>query len=71
MVSRMLASTGVKLSRIPDADTCQFSGGDILDRMNAIQDPTQQGLFYQANKDAVNAAFQKRSARKTQLENQR
>jgi hypothetical protein len=68
---RMLAKTGIQLSKIPSADVCLASGsGGILDQMNAIADPTAQGLFYQANKDAVNAAFSKRAAKNVANYNQ-
>lgn len=70
MACRMLSATGVKLSKIPDADTCMSSGDSILDRLHAIQDPTEKGAFYQKNKVAIQAAFQRATAKNVQLENQ-
>jgi hypothetical protein len=70
MACRMLSATGVKLSKIPDADTCMNSGYSILERLNAIQDPTEKGAFYQTNKVAIQAAFQRAASKNVQLENQ-
>jgi hypothetical protein len=72
MASRMLASTGVKLSRIPDADTCITAGPDgILAQLDSITNEPEKGLFYQRHKDQINKAFQRLGDRKIQLENQR
>jgi hypothetical protein len=66
---RMLASTGISLSKIPDADTCMNSGDSVLDRLQAIKDPTEQGRFYQANKAAIQAAYQRQAAKNIDTEN--
>ena len=71
MACRMLASTGVSLSKIPDADTAMAGSGSILVQLESITDETEKGLFYQRNKKEIQAAFNRLVAKKTQLENQR
>lgn len=66
---RMLASTGISLHKIPDADTCLTSGDTILDRLQAIKDPVEQGAFYQKNKVAIQTAFQRQAAKNIDAEN--
>jgi hypothetical protein len=70
MASRMLSATGIKLSRIPDADTAMAGSGSILIQLESITDETEKGLFYQKNKAAIQAAFQRAGAKNVQLENQ-
>jgi transcription elongation factor Elf1 len=73
MASRMLSATGIKLSRIPDADTCNIdsSGDGILNQLDRITDPTEKGKFYRRNEKDIKIAFQHQADKKTQLENQR
>lgn len=72
MACRMLASTGVKLSRIPDSDVCLSSSGDgILAQLDGITDPVEKGKFYRRNEKDIKIAFQHAADKKTQLENQR
>jgi hypothetical protein len=47
MASRMLSATGIKLWRIPDADTAMAGCGSILVQLESITDETEKGLFYQ------------------------
>ena len=69
MASRMLASTGVRLSKIPDADTCMNTGDTILARLESISDPTEKGRFFQANKAAIRTAYQQQASKNIDLEN--
>jgi hypothetical protein len=69
MASRMLASTGIKLSKIPDADTCLNTSDTILARLESISDPTEKGRFFQANKAAIRTAYQRQASKNIDLEN--
>lgn len=71
MACRLLASTtGVKLSRIPDSDTCFASSGDgILAQLERITEPTAKGKFYAAHKAEIQSAFNQIAARRVELEN--
>jgi hypothetical protein len=70
MACRMLASTAVKLSRIPDADTAMAGSGSILFQLESIKDETEKGLFYQRNKKEIQAAFNRAAAKNVQFGNQ-
>jgi hypothetical protein len=65
---RQLAATGVRLSRIPDADTA-FASGDILAQLERITEPSEKTRFFNLNKDKIVAAYNRIAARKVELEN--
>ncbi len=71
MAQRLLASTGVRLSKIPDPDVVSFatSGDGILDQLEKITDATEKGRFYQRHKDAIQAAFSRLGAKSIELQN--
>lgn len=65
---RQLAATGVRLSKIPDADTA-FATGDILSQLDRISEPSEKTRFFNLNKDKIVAAYNRIAARKVELEN--
>lgn len=70
LAQRMLARTGVRLSRIPSSDVSFATSGDgILAQLERITDATEKGRFYERNKDSIKAAFQRVAARNVELGN--
>ena len=49
LACRLLAKTGIKLSRLPEPQPTEGVG--ILATLDSITDPTEKGRFYQQNKD--------------------
>jgi hypothetical protein len=69
LAQRMIASTGVKLSRIPDPTVSLASGDGILSQLERIEDATEKGRFYSAHKTQIQNAFQRVAAKNVELGN--
>ena len=55
LACRLLAKTGIKLSRLPEPQPTEGVG--ILAALDGITDDTERSRFYQKNKSAIQAAF--------------